>query len=85
MNTNRCKPEHKDLLVFILLHNPGARKMFRLLCNLGAHNMRPDYITFQTPTGKYERCKDPGAWYADCRGGSFVCMLNRDGDWTLHS
>jgi len=83
---NRCKPEHRSLLACVLRAEPGARRIFAYLVNLGARNMRPDYMLYRTANGNYERAVDPCAWYADCKGGLFVAMIRHsDGEWLLHS
>jgi len=89
----RCKPEYRNLLAFVLRYNEGARKMFRYLINLGATNMRPDYMWGARHMCKCgcgnshsDRLPDPGVWYAECRGGLFVAMIRHsDGEWLLHS
>lgn len=82
----RCRPECRNLLAFLLKNEVGAKQQFKHLRNLGARNMRHDTMLYRLPDGHYERCPDVGAWYAECRGGLFVAMIRRDdGSWTLHS
>jgi hypothetical protein len=91
MKLDRCNPNHRSLFAFVLLHNLGARKMFRALCNLGATNIYPDTMLHQTGRNRngspeYDRCIDPGAWHASCRNGIHVALIRHsDGEWLLHS
>lgn len=95
MNDNnvRCKPEYRSLLAAVLMSEPSARDAFRMLRNLGATNMRPEYKFGERkacPCGcantVCEQVPDPTVWYANCKGGLFVAMVRHgDNDWTLHS
>jgi hypothetical protein len=85
MSNKFCRPEYRDILAAIVKHDPGGRAAVRHMHRLGATNMRPDYVLFRTSNG-YDRAIDPTAWYAECRGGIFVCMVRHgNNDWSLHS
>ena len=75
---NMVNPKYRSLMALVLASSAEARRMYKLLGNLGARNMRPDTM-FGTIS--------PDMWYADCRGGLFVCMMRdpNDGSWSLHS
>ena len=82
----RIKQESRELFAAILLAEPSARAMFNTLCNLGAENIRHDYMLCRNEKGSYDRYIDPCVWYANCRGGLFVAMVRHgENDWTLHS
>ncbi len=93
MNMERCKPEYRSVLAAVLMSDPSARRMFKILCNLGAKNMRPDYTYSDIRTTCKCGCGNSylemvpvfTTWFADCRGGSFVAMKRYEDGWTLHS
>jgi hypothetical protein len=86
------KPADRALMAFILKNDPGASECYKHLLRMGATNIRPNYMLFRLPNGRYEQATDPGAWHAflpfknNPNDGLTVCMIrHRDNSWELHS
>lgn len=78
-------PEHRALLAKVLKQYPEVRKFYKTLKALGMTRIRPDTRLDKQPDGTYRRSWDEEAWNVDCRNGIFVCLLRKNGEWSLHS
>lgn len=82
--------ETRSLLALVVAMDPAATPMVRKFLDLGAYDIRHDWIWVLNATGKYDQAPDPCAFNAtlDAFGGKNnmgVCLLrSRDGEWFLN-
>ncbi len=92
--SNVCRPEHRNLLAFVLALDPNARKAYSTLKRMQVEDLHPDYMFCRQPDGTYDRLPDPGAWNGKILVFGFlpgparyvgVTVIRRgDTEWSIH-